>query len=108
MVPVQNAITQALNPTGIHGTDKDKEFKLFPNPVKGAVNIDFILPQSSDVTITISDIQGAVVKTVTHPKQASGHCTLTVDLDKALRVGNYFLEINAGQLSGKAIFTLTR
>jgi hypothetical protein len=68
-----------------------------PNPVKNATTITFNLPEAADAILTITNVEGRVVKTITG---AYNKGVNTVTLNRAdLQAGVLFYEVKAANFS---------
>lgn len=69
--------------------------KVYPNPFTDVVTIEYSLPISAPVTLTLTDIPGRIVSTLQTPQQQAG--THTVSLEgSTLAPGLYIYKIVAG------------
>ncbi|KAA3611073.1 MAG: T9SS C-terminal target domain-containing protein [Calditrichaeota bacterium] len=74
------------------------EFKLaqnYPNPFNPITTINYTIPKSSVVTLTIYDSMGKSVRTLVHKKQNKGAYSISVDADN-LASGIYYYTLKAG------------
>lgn len=69
-----------------------------PNPFSGVTNINFILNENSNVTMTVNNITGSLVSEVNYGKMNAGVNTIKFDGSK-LESGVYFYTIKAGNNS---------
>lgn len=51
----------------------------YPNPFNSLVNIDFGLPHSGQLVVTVNDLTGKVVKQLSNGERSGGYLTLTFD-----------------------------
>ena len=65
---------------------------VYPNPTNGEVNVDFVLEDSSNVTLRLTSIQGQVIKEVKMNGLTGGSQTTTLDLSNQAS-GLYFVTI---------------
>ncbi|MES2690893.1 MAG: choice-of-anchor V domain-containing protein [Bacteroidota bacterium] len=89
--------------TGLSAIVNEKSFAVYPNPVVDVLNIDFDLKESSDVNISLVDVNGKLIKEFASGKMNSGkqHFTFTNNLSQGL----YFVKVQAGEQSfSKRIF----
>jgi hypothetical protein len=66
---------------GTNGTVAGAGFELFqntPNPVQGRTNISFNLPAAADATLTITNVEGRIVKVI-NGSYAKGLNTITLN-----------------------------
>ncbi len=73
-------------------------FSIYPNPFNATTTINYSLPFSSDVRLTLFDISGREVFHQTSLTQTSGEHRLTIDGQQFV-AGMYFLRIQAGHFS---------
>jgi hypothetical protein len=66
-----------------------------PNPFTGQTRIPFYLPSSASITLSVHDITGREVATITQGAYASGHHESTFDAND-LPAGTYILKLTAG------------
>lgn len=66
-----------------------------PNPVSNSTDINFTLQNASEVSISIFDIMGKEVKTITNSTEAAGFHSYTIDVT-SLPSGNYVYRVVAG------------
>ena len=89
-----NTISQIKNGLGI---------KISPDPVIGNALIDYIVPASGTVTITLIDVFGQQLQTLYNANQSQGQYTLLItDQLKNLNKACYFLKL---QQNGKSYYT---
>jgi hypothetical protein len=70
----------------------------FPNPFNPVTNISYDLPKSSRVTLTVYDLLGRAVNTLTDKVQEAGHYTVPFDASR-LSSGMYFYRLEAVETS---------
>lgn len=76
-----------------------REFELlanYPNPFNAVTNIQFALPEASDVKLAVFDITGRLVTTLANGSYAAGFHTVTFDAN-TLSSGVYFYRLEAGE-----------
>lgn len=92
-------------PASGNNTSVDNELaalglKLFPNPAKDQLSLNYELEEYADVQIRLLDMQGRALF-LSQGKQAPGPHTITFDLrDKKLVEGIYFIQF---QIEGKSL-----
>ena len=82
-----NSITLKASLTSTGSDLKSSSFKsaVYPNPATGLVHLDFSLPERSAMNISLFDINGQLLKTISN---------------KVFEAGNHQSELNTGLLSG--------
>ena len=76
---------------------KSLGLSVYPNPFSSALNISYILPQSQNVSLSITDITGKEITSMYIGNQSQGRYTYTIDAEKYnLTAGVYFLHMVAG------------
>jgi CubicO group peptidase (beta-lactamase class C family) len=87
-------------------TNTPEKFKLtqnYPNPFNPTTSINYDLPKSSFVYLTIYDLTGKTVKTLVNSLQYAGYKTVqwnsTNQNNAPVPAGVYFYEVRAGNLS---------
>lgn len=68
--------------------------KNYPNPFRGSTSLEFSLPEFADVTVTVTDARGRVVRVIQLGEQSSGMHQYELDA-AALQAGVYFCELRA-------------
>ena len=88
-------------PLGIYSGSLPSYFKLeqnFPNPFNPATRIKYQLPVSSEISLKIYDINGAIVKILVNKFQSAGNYTAEFEAED-LAGGIYFYTLSAGKIS---------
>ena len=84
---------ETLTPiTSTKNLEKDISLKISPNPFRESMVIDFYLNQSSNVSLSIYDVNGQLIKTLFEGQKASGNHQLEWTTN-SLASGIYFLKI---------------
>jgi hypothetical protein len=78
--------------TGVGNVFTDREVMVYPNPSQGRFNVKMNFDNGQDVTITVTDALGAVVKTVKIPNVTSE--LIPVDLTGAAK-GSYEVSVQS-------------
>lgn len=90
--------TKILSPDGV-AKDKNSLFgfeNLYPNPATSKVTFEYNLKQSAPVEITIANVIGSKVKTVTLGKKAAGAQKEVLNISD-LKAGVYFCTMKVGE-----------
>ena len=85
--------------TSVFETNVNRELNLatYPNPTTGDLNIKFELKESSEVNISIKDINGRVVTQVLQAKLNAGDHVYYKDISHELARGMYFISLQTEQ-----------
>lgn len=86
----------------------ENKLDVIPNPSLGNIKLNFVLEESSNVSIIISDMMGRILNTIDYPsKFSSGLQEVNIDLDH-LNSGNYIVIVIDSQkeMIGRKIFTV--
>lgn len=70
--------------------------RALPNPSWGSTTVHYSLPARSEVAITVTNVVGETIETVTYPNQSPGDYQFTWTSREAT-AGNYFLTVGAGE-----------
>lgn len=92
-------LTQASGGLSTEATEEDYTIQLhqnYPNPFNPSTNISFYLPQSTDVKVSVFDVTGRLVATLSDGLRNAGAHQITFDAS-ALSSGIYFYRIEAGE-----------
>lgn len=82
-----------LNQTGIINNEKsNQKLNVFPNPISETFSLEFDMPNSDNITIEISDIQGKTVKQLYNGYAHMGLNSFSFNKSQ-LSAGTYFLII---------------
>jgi hypothetical protein len=90
-------ITVIETPVGINSINAGANhlFENFPNPAQDETTISYSLEKSSNVSFTVTDVTGRVVKTIEQGNQSQGNHNFKLNT-QTLNSGVYFVNINAG------------
>jgi hypothetical protein len=78
--------------------NQDKEtFSILPNPINASSIINYSLNTASDVTISLFDISGKLVKVILDANQASGNYSMPLSLNGTVKPGIYFVKMYTGK-----------
>ncbi len=94
------AAVQTVEPSDVVNSDQifPKGFKLYqntPNPFNPSTQISFYLPKVSDVRLSVIDLTGRAIATVTEGRFDPGDYTVVFDAS-SLASGVYFYRLQAG------------
>ncbi len=82
------------------------DVKNFPNPFSDVTNIEYTLEQSSEVTVLIYDLTGAIIYEANQGQQFPGTHTIEIDgSNMAEGIYYYSLNVNGGSVTKKMILT---
>jgi len=81
-------VTSGIDPTSLVAS-----FNVYPNPTSGAFTIEIANKVASDLTITLTNIQGQVV----YQNQITNTLMYNETIDQKLSKGLYFLTVNNGR-----------
>ena len=87
------------NPLDIIDNNSDKEFsilKTYPNPFNPSLNIEYRLEESSDVTISIYDLNGRLIETILDVYQTMGSHKVNWT-SKSIATSVYIVKLELGQ-----------
>lgn len=84
-------------PTGIDNTSLEESIlKVYPNPFKGPLTVEYTLKTDQQVTLNILDLNGKQVYSIVDAKQAVGLHKYTIDPENTgLSTGAYLLQLKA-------------
>ena len=74
---------------------KIQELRLYPNPARDRINIDFFLPNQGTVNIVLFDLSGKTVGRISNNNYGPGRHSISWDVKKQLK-GMYFCTIECG------------
>jgi hypothetical protein len=98
-------------PTGTEDSKvKVNNFELmqnYPNPFNPTTRIQFVLPQSMNVTLKVYDVMGKEIATLLDGKANAGLNTVEFNASN-LGSGVYFYKLNAGSYSSTKKMVLTK
>jgi hypothetical protein len=78
----------------INTFQKNNNFAVFPNPTSQHLNLEYSLPEVSEIQIAIYDIRGGTVKTLKNNElQGNGEYKIIADVSD-LKQGYYFVSMN--------------
>lgn len=107
-----NVLTTGGIATGIETSPQQKPEKIslaqnYPNPFNPSTNIDFSIPQTSHVELTVFDILGKKVATLINNRMSAGNHTIRFDASR-LSSGVYFYRLYTGGQSITKKLTLIK
>jgi hypothetical protein len=83
--------------TGLNEYQEKESFSVSPNPVNNESTINYSLSSLSDVTISLFDINGKLVKVLFDNNQAAGNYNLPLSLNGTVKAGVYFIKMYTGK-----------
>ena len=87
--------------TSVHEeTAKPLDLKIYPNPFKDYVNVEYTLNNTAAVKIELMDLQGRLVYEQELPKQPQGTYQYLLGGKGTLSSGTYFLKLSTGEETG--------
>jgi hypothetical protein len=93
------------DPNGMKENSLGTEFKLFPNPCNGKVNLEFSLNDLSQVNISVTNVLGQTISNEQYAKVLPGEHKYALNSNGTLGKGIYFvkLEVNGSMNIRKLI-----
>lgn len=82
---------------GIEENEGVFELGLYPNPAESLTNLNFTSENDGELTITIIDMSGRIVKTINNIQYATGNNTFPINIEN-MSTGVYMLNINMGNV----------
>jgi hypothetical protein len=73
-------------------------FKVYPNPAKSSVQLEYFLSSSENVSLDILSTDGKILNTIDFGEQSAGKKNHTLSLE-GLTNGLYFVKLNTGAVS---------
>lgn len=92
-------LTKASGGLSTEATEEDYTIQLhqnYPNPFNPSTNISFYLPQSTDVKVSVFDVTGRLVATLSDGLRNAGTHVVSFDAS-TLSSGIYFYRLEAGE-----------
>lgn len=89
-----NQVT-GLHQLNAHSTSTLKTL-LYPNPNSGKFLLEFNLSQAVEVELSVHDVSGKILQTISLSDTEIGGNYFNIDLDGALTAGHYLIRIDAG------------
>ena len=93
-----------------HGNVVPEEFALdqnYPNPFSSETRFPFVLPETSEFSITLHDMAGRLVWTSPAEQRRAGYNELRFE-SAGLAAGNYIYRLTAGEHSDSRLMTIVR
>jgi uncharacterized delta-60 repeat protein len=79
---------------------------IYPNPIKNSSTLDYVLTKNENITISLNDLSGRLVKNyIMNENENKGEHKTELYFDNNIAAGNYFLTLSdgAGKVSVKII-----
>jgi ELWxxDGT repeat protein len=98
---VGNAASSSLNVQSVNRQDilraeeTAQAFKIYPNPVKDVLNINYYQQTASGISVTITDVDGRIMLNK-YIEGSAGNQSIPLSV-KTLAAGTYFLRLNGDQ-----------
>jgi len=92
---LQNAINTALSATGVGETAGVMPLTIFPNPSSATATVRYSLPQSSDINISLFDLQGKLIKEIYSGRSNAGNNEISFSTNE-YPANTYLLKISDG------------
>jgi uncharacterized delta-60 repeat protein len=87
----------AVNTGMIDFAAMNNKVMIYPNPVAENATLTYTLNKADKITITLTDVQGKLVKTfITNQQQSAGEQQLDLNMPVELPRGNYYVVISNG------------
>jgi hypothetical protein len=83
--------------TGITANQDKESFSVSPNPLTSESTINYSLNSLSDVTISLFDINGKLVKNLFDDNQSAGNYNIHLSLQGKVKPGIYFIKLYTGR-----------
>ena len=84
--------------TGISDYQAKENFSITPNPVNNESTINYSLTELSDVTISLYDISGKLVKVICDENQGAGNYSWPLSVKGKVKPGVYFVKMYTGKV----------
>lgn len=92
---IEHKIPKATIPEDNNTYNINLSYNFYPNPVESVLNIEYYLEKPSSVTISLYNLEGRLMKTVTKSISFSGVYTETIDCSQ-LSKGTYIISVATG------------
>lgn len=95
-VLANEAAFDILNATFDPEFAKETSLKVFPNPFSNNARIDFDLKENVNVTLSLYDIKGQIIKTISKTSMKKGHKQIKLNVN-GVSTGQYFLKLRTSE-----------
>jgi hypothetical protein len=85
--------------TDVNENQEKETFSISPNPLSYESTINYSLNSLSDVSISLYDINGKLVKVLFDANQNAGNYKLPISLNSLIKPGVYFIKMYTGKTS---------
>ncbi len=95
----QTKLTSLLLPEDITAsvqTEKETTINIYPNPASSAINLSYELTNTEDVTISLFNVNGRLIKNILSQNQAAGSHKISYNIDNKMSAGIYLVSIKYG------------
>ena len=90
-----NKSTVGLNEYLINKNEVNSS-KIYPNPARKHISIDYNIPNDTTIEIVIIDSNGKTVMNVSNEQLEKGNYTSTIDISNLVK-GSYIIRVNNGK-----------
>lgn len=79
LISLDDVMVRGIAPNGINESCVDLNMTVFPNPAQDAVNVSYVLPFESNVTVNVYDVAGQLVMTEVKNSEGQGFHQLSLN-----------------------------
>ena len=92
------------NTVGIEKFNSGFDLAVYPNPAFGNVNIDFNLSEKHNIAITVTDVLGRMIESISNKSYPAGEAKLIIAEKTTYQPGVYLVNINVdGEVTSRKI-----
>lgn len=93
---VSNGSNQRYAQTVLNTTEANELIRIYPNPSRGLLNLDYYMQEPGTINISILNLLGQEVANLTETRSETGNFQIQVDLDQlGVKPGIYVLNYNS-------------